>query len=319
MKTSEDPTVGRFRGDRLQARFLAAYDEAFAALWPSGWTEDDVETEFGTTHLHRYGPLTTTSDQGAGAGAGAGADPGAPVVLLHGASSNGVQWYPFLSALAARHPVVALDTLGDPGRSVARRPIHEPADSAAWLDQVLAALDLPRAHLIGHSYGGWLALNQARHAPQRLLSVTALDPGGLEKVGARFIWLMYLNGLAGLTPGPLRRRLAVRLDNPVLLVPELLHVLLTGARTFRTRRPAPAPLSDDDLRAIDTPTLVLIGQRSPLLHPARARDRVALMPHGEAVILPGVGHGPGFQHGDEVNRRLVAFLDTAGSRPATPG
>lgn len=223
MKAREDRTVGRFRGDKQRARFLAAYDAAFAALWPTPWTEADLETDFGTTHVHRYGP-----------------DTGVPVVLLHGASSNAVQWYPFLNALGARHPVIALDTIGDPGRSVARRPLHDPPDSAAWLDQTLAGLGVSQAHLIGHSYGGWLALNQALHAPDRLMSVTALDPGGLEKVSARFIWLMYLNGMAGLAPPPLRRRLAVWLDNPVLVVPELRKVLLTGARAFRTRRPPPS-------------------------------------------------------------------------------
>lgn len=299
MMVKEDPAVGQFRGDRQRARFLAAYDAAFAALWPTPWTQGDVETDFGTTHVHRYG-------------SGAGV----PAVLLHGASSNAVQWYPFLAALGTHHPVIALDTPGDPGRSVARRPLHDPPDSAAWLDQTLAGLGLDRVHLIGHSYGGWLALNQALHTPDRLVSVTALDPGGLEKVSARFIWLMYLNGMAGLTPGPLRRRLAVWLDNPVLLVPELRKVLLTGARTFRTRRPAPAPLSDEDLRSIGTPTLVLIGQRSPLLHPARAQARVALMPGGHAEILPGVGHGPGFQRGDDVDidKRLRTFLDSTQNR-----
>jgi pimeloyl-ACP methyl ester carboxylesterase len=293
MIAPDDQTVGRFRGDKQRARFLAAYDAAFAALWQAGWTEGDVDTDFGTTHVHRCG-------------AGAGV----PVVLLHGANSNAVQWYPFLDDLGAEHPVIALDTVGDPGRSVARRPLHDPTDSAAWLDQTLAGLDVSRAHLIGHSYGGWLALNQAVHAPDRLVSVTALDPGGLEKVGARFIWLMYLNGLAGLTPSPLRRRLAARLDNPILLVPELRKVLLTGARAFRTRRPAPEPLSDADLRGIQTPTLVLVGEHSPLLHPARAQARTALMPHGHADILPGVGHGPGFQRRDDVNRRIVTFLST---------
>ncbi len=293
MENVVDSAVGRFRGDRQRATFLAAYDAAFTALWPRPWTETDVDGAFGTTHVHRCG-----------------ADAGVPIVLLHGASSNAVQWYPFLAALGTHHPIIAVDTLGDPGRSLARRPIHEPADSAAWLDETLAALEVPRAHLIGHSYGGWLALNQARHAPDRLVSVAALDPGGLEKVGARFIWLMYVNGMAGLAPAPLRRRLATRLDNPVLLVPELRKVLLTGARTFRTRRPAPAPLSDEDLRAIRTPTLVLVGQRSPLLHPARAQTRVGLIPHGRADILPGVGHGPGFQHGGDVLTRLLAFLDS---------
>jgi pimeloyl-ACP methyl ester carboxylesterase len=298
MKTDEDPTVGRFRGDRQRERFLTAYDTAFAALWPTPLTQTDVETSFGTTHVHRHGPT--------------GQDSGTPVVVLHGANSNAVQWYPFLAALAEGHEVLALDTLGDPGRSVARAPIHEPATAAAWLDEVLAGLGVARAHLVGHSYGGWLALNQAVHGPRRLASVTALDPGGLEKVSGRFIWLMYLNGMAGLTPGPLRRRLADWLDNPALLVPELRKVLLAGATGFVTRRPVPVPLTDDELRGIGTPTLVLVGERSPLVRPERARARVALMPGGQVEILRGVGHGPGFQRGPhDVTDRIVAFLGSA--------
>jgi len=315
MKTSVDSTVGQFRSERQRERFLAAYDRAFT-LWPTPWTEDDVETDFGTTHVHRYGPTEPAQATDGTAGSGAS---GAPVVLLHGANSNAVQWYPFVTAIGTRHPVIAPDTLGDPGRSVARAQIHEPATSAAWLDQVLDGLGVDTAHLIGHSYGGWLALNQALHRPERLISVTALDPGGLEKVSARFFWMMYLNGLAGLTPGPVRRRLAERLDNPVILVPELKKVLLTGARTFRTRRPSPLPLSDDDLRAIDVPALVLIGERSPLLHPEHAKARVELMPNGQAEILPGVGHGPGFEHGSDVNGRLLAFLRSACSGQAAQG
>jgi hypothetical protein len=38
------------------------------------------------------------------------------------------------------------------------------------------------------------------------------------------------------------------------------------------------------------------------------------MPHGHAEILPGVGHGPGFQHGDDVNNRLLTFLDATQNR-----
>src|ERR1700754_1309495 len=123
MKTQSDLTIGRFISPAAQTRFLAAYDEAFEVLWPSTRTEADVETRFGTTHVHR-----------------SGADAGDPVVLLHGANSNAVQWYPFVEALGAEHPVTAVDTIGDPGRSVARAAIHEPADSAAWLDEVLNGL-----------------------------------------------------------------------------------------------------------------------------------------------------------------------------------
>lgn len=46
-------------------------------------------------------------------------------------------------------------------------------------------------HLVGGSYGGRLALNQAHRGSDRLASVTLLDPGGLEKVGLRFFVCSY--------------------------------------------------------------------------------------------------------------------------------
>jgi pimeloyl-ACP methyl ester carboxylesterase len=85
-------------------------------------------------------------------------------------------------------------------------------------------------------------------------------------------------------------------------------VLLTGVVTFRTKRPAPLPLTDE-LRAIPVPVLALLGERSPLLHPKRAKRRVdELIPQGYADILAGVGHGPGFEQGSDVNDRLRTFV-----------
>jgi pimeloyl-ACP methyl ester carboxylesterase len=289
--------AGQFRNAAARERFLRAYDQAFEALWPMTRVELDVETRFGTTHVHR-----------------SGAEQGDPVVLLHGANSNAVQWYPFVEVLGAGHPVFAVDTLGDPSRSVARTAIHEPADSAAWLDDVFDGLGIERVHLVGHSRGGWLVLNQATRSPQRLLSVSALDPGGLQKVGWRFFAYLYLNGLAGLLPGPLRTRVAAWLDNPVLVVPELRRVLLAGASTFRTRRPAPLPLTDDELRACSVPLLVLLGEHSPLVDSRTAAQRIReLLPTAEVRVLAGVGHGPGFEHGSTVNATLVEFIDSHSS------
>jgi pimeloyl-ACP methyl ester carboxylesterase len=70
-------------------------------------------------------------------------------------------------------------TGGGPGRLI---------DTSQWLDDVLAALDLDRAHLVGLSYGGWLALNQARRSPDRLASITSVDPpGALGRASVTFI------------------------------------------------------------------------------------------------------------------------------------
>ncbi|MET9087159.1 alpha/beta fold hydrolase [Streptomyces sp. NPDC004237] len=292
------PDVGRYVSDARRDRYF----EACAALYALGapaTAETDVETSFGTTHVYRYDP----------------ADPAAtartPVVLVHGAGSCSAMWYPNTRALAAERPVYALDTPGDPGRSVQHTPIHQPERAARWLDETLAGLGLDRVHLVGSSYGGWLALNEAHRRPERLASVTLLDPGGLEKVGPRFFVWIFAGLLATSAPKALRPRLAAWLEQPVLIVPELRTMIRRSVRAYRIRRPAPLPLTEGELSTIRTPLYLVLGRRSLLVHPRRQLERVPrLIPGARAEIIEGTGHGPQIDHADEVNRRMLTFMDS---------
>ncbi|MFE3773244.1 alpha/beta fold hydrolase [Streptomyces sp. NPDC059122] len=296
--TRTQADVGRYVSDALRDRYFAACD-ALYALGAPAVAEDDVETTFGTTHVYRYEP----------------ADPAArsrtPVVLVHGSGSCSAMWYPNTPALSAERPVYALDTPGDPGRSVHRAPMHQPERAAQWLDESLAALGLDRVHLVGSSYGGWLTLNQAYRGADRLASVTLLDPGGLEKVGLRFFVWIFVSLFATSAPKALRPRLAAWLEQPVLVVPELRAMIRAGVRAFRIRRPAPLPLSESELSTIRTPLYLVLGKRSLLVHPKRQLERVPrLIPGSRAEIVSDTGHGPQIDHADEVNRRMLRFMDS---------
>ncbi|MGW2818212.1 alpha/beta fold hydrolase [Streptomyces sp. NPDC001415] len=300
------PDVGRYVSDALRDRYFAACD-ALYALGAPAVAERDVETSFGTTHVYRYG-----SDDPAVASR-------TPVVLVHGAGSCSAMWYPNTAALSAERPVYAIDTPGDPGRSMQREPIHQPERAAQWLDETLAGLGLDRVHLVGSSYGGWLALNQAHLRPGRLASVTLLDPGGLEKVGLRFFVWIFASLFATSAPKALRPRLAAWLEQPVLVVPELRAMSRASVRAYRIRRPVPQPLSDAELSTVRTPLHLLLGKRSLLVHPRRQVERVPrLVPGARAEIVSNTGHGPQIDHADEINRRMLAFMDSAGSELPVP-
>ena len=149
-------------------------------------------------------------------------------------------------------------------------------------------------------------MNQAIRAPGRVASITLLDPAGLTKLDARFWWWFIISGLASLTPMPVRRRLARWLDSPVMLERELMTLMWAGSRGYRMEPKFPALLTDDELRAIDVPVLLITGARSALLTPAEARARGSLMPHAQVAIVPG-SHG-GFNRIDELNDRIAAFI-----------
>jgi pimeloyl-ACP methyl ester carboxylesterase len=293
---------GSWVSDAAREKFMAAYERAFA-LWPQPCEEFDIDTATATTHVHAYRPHPG----------------GEPVVLL--SAFNAASWYPHVAALAKDGPVYGIDMPGDANPSVPRALMTPPASCAAWLDELLARLSDRPAHLVGFSYGGWMAMNQAIRVPGRVASITLLDPAGLTKLDARF-WLWFsISGLASLTPMPLRRRLARWLDSPAMLQPELMTLMWAGTRGYRAEPKFPGVLTDDELRAITVPVLLITGARSALITPAQARDRASLMPRAEVAIVPG-SHG-GFNRINELNDRIAAFIkaqaaDTQAAQPARP-
>lgn len=290
-------SVGHFVSEAARAKFLAAYDRAME-LWPSPRQDFDVETAYGSVHVHRCGATT-----------------GEPIVLLHGHAGHPSNWYPQIAELGERRPVYAISTLDDPGRSVQRAVAAGSEENAAWLGEVLAGLGLERAHLVGVSYGGWLALNQAIHAPDRLASVTSLDPGGIEKVPARFYAHM-VGGLFGmLAPRRLRPAVGRLLANPALSAPrEMIAPMMLAMRSYKpSSRPPARPFTDEELASVRLPVLVLVGRRSALLRPHRVVERVTrLIPEVRAEIVERAGHGLNLERPEVVNERLLGFIGAAG-------
>jgi pimeloyl-ACP methyl ester carboxylesterase len=161
-------------------------------------------------------------------------------------------------------------------------------------------------------------MNQALRAPGRVASITLLDPAGLTKIGARF-WIWFsVAGLACLTPMPLRRRLARWLDLPAMANQELIPLMWAGLRGYHAEPKFPGVLTDDELRAIGVPVLLVTGARSALLTPAEARARGSLMPRADVAVVPG-SHG-GFNRIDDLNHRIAAFVraHATGRQPAQP-
>ncbi len=292
---------GSWVSDAAREKFMVAYERAFA-LWPQPVEEFDVETATATTRVHAYRPHPG----------------GDPVVLLTGAGGNAAVWFPHVAALAGDGPVYGIDMPGDANPSVPRAPMTPPASCAAWLDELLGKLSDRPAHLVGFSYGGWVAMNQAIRAPGRVASITLLDPAGLTKLDARFWWWLTVSGLASMTPMPVRRRLARWLDNPVMLDQELMTLMWAAIRGYRAEPKFPGVLTDDELRAIDVPVLLIAGARSAMLTPAQVRARGSLMPSAEVAIVPG-SHG-GFNRIDELNDRIAAFIKghATGKQAAQP-
>ena len=103
---------------------------------------------------------------------------GPPLVLLHGAGDNSLDWRWVLPALARKHRVYAPDLPGSPDSA---RPAadYSPAFFERFAVGFLAALGKGRATLVGNSLGGLIALRLALSEPARVRALVLADSAGL--------------------------------------------------------------------------------------------------------------------------------------------
>ncbi|MFE0778823.1 alpha/beta fold hydrolase [Streptomyces sp. NPDC058861] len=269
--------------------FGLAYDE-LRARWPASTEERDVDTPYGRTRVHVHGPVD-----------------GPPLVLLPGGSATGLVWFANAPALGERYRIHAVDLLGDAGRTERRgRPLRSADDLTAWLDALLDGLALTRTHLCGHSYGAWLAVRYALHAPERIDRLALVDPTRV---------------FAGFRPGYLLRALPLLIRPTEARARAFLAWETAGTHPDETWRrlhalaataPGRKPVAGGRPRAADlrAPLLVLLAERSRTHRAAEVADRVRrVLPEAEAVLLPGATHHslPRVEP-HRLDERLLGFL-----------
>lgn len=276
-------------------QFLTAYN-ATLAKWPVTPEALDVPTRFGTTHINAVGDANAP-----------------PLVLLHGFGVSSTQWYANIEPLSRAFRVYAPDMINQTGLSVAARPLKTGQDCADWLSDVLDALKIDRVTLIGHSYGGWLALNLALIAPQRVERMVLLSPAAcFTQISlpfmAQFLFSVFF---------PSRKSIYRFLQTNTTMKladgqPEV-EQLLMGIKHLKPEQfgaPVTRVFSDAELGTITMPTLLLIGDHDVSCKPQRVMDRACrVMPQIEAELIAGGGHLFPTDQAEATNSRMMRFLN----------
>jgi pimeloyl-ACP methyl ester carboxylesterase len=281
----KQPGIGEWRSEAARQRFVEMEDALWHERWPDPPAMLDVHSYAGTTRIYRWSGT------------------GVPIVFLHGMGGTALTWSPYVELLSGRD-VYAIDTIGDVGRSEQRAVIEDVAGLASWLEETLTGVGVERAHLVGTSYGGFLALNVAVRAPERVASLTLIDSGGLApfRLGRFMLWgLPMLLGAAA--PGPIRRLLARR--RPMLEDPRVMRIALHAQMNHSFGLPGVAPLTDEELQSITARTVVVVAGKSAPFAPRVQAERAGLIPSAEVDVIRGAGHEVSWTHVDHCIARMI--------------
>ncbi len=248
---------------------------------------------------------------------------GEPVVLLHCSSSAGLQWRQLVDRLADRYEVFAPDLIGygETDHWPADQPLA-PADEIDLIRRRLADPDAP-VHLVGHSYGGLLALRAALDGLLQVKSLTLIEPIAFWLLreageGSLFSEILALGeGFnAGIDAGDPESGIKVYFDywNGTsawdAAADELrAYVLGTARKTYKEWPNAFEPTTPLSAFAqLDMPTMLVKGAETP----GPTARVVALLT--EALQSPrvtevaGAGHMSPITHPDDVNDAIESFL-----------
>jgi len=250
---------------------------------------------------------------------------GVPVVLIHGTASDYRIWMSQIRPLAAKYRVIAYS-----------RRYHTPnpwkgdgSDYSAELHAqdlvaLLQFLNLGPAHLVGHSYGGTVALLVARDHPELVRSVVAMEPGmsglvtGEQGEALRTGWKQVLDATkAAAAAGNDEQAIQILLDWVLkprgyrLVSPPIKAMFAENARAVKVQLASTAPppnFSCEEGRALKVPVLLVEGESSADYMVAASRALQECQPAAERVAIPRATHIMQLDNSYAFNRAVLEFL-----------
>lgn len=251
---------------------------------------------------------------------------GEPLVLIHGLTHRRQAWYPVLDELAEQREVILVDLPGhgqSPPLVTDGRPVADVLREEFKTFLVEQGLDRP--HVAGNSLGGLIALHAGAEGDAR--SVTALSPAGFWRTPGQFAYTkqIFLQACALSARLGSRTELLARYRagrnvmygmlcaHPARVSPDQaigdVRAFLRARPTMKLLLEAAEPFEREIPR--DVPLTIAWAARDLVLPPWQAEVARRLYPHGEHIMIRGVGHVPMTD-----NPRFVAKVLLRGSAPA---
>ena len=255
---------------------------------------------------------------------------GPAIILIHGMASSSTTWSSVLPLLAAHATVVAPDLPGhggstDPGGD------YSLGAHASWVRDLMIALEIPRATIVGHSLGGGVAMQAAYQFPERCERLVLVGSGGLGREVALLLRALALPGSelvlsvgcsprvveAGRAVGGWLQRVGLRPTASAAEVgrcyaslsrPEGRTALMHSLRSVIDTRGQRVSAADRLHLAAEIPTLIVWGERDRIIPVAHAHAAHETIAGSTLEVFPGAGHFPQVEQPELFTDAIAAFV-----------
>lgn len=226
---------------------------------------------------------------------------GEPLILIHGFGGNKDQFLSVAPALTSRYRLILMDLPGFGESSKTKGIAYTPKDQARWLDAFTRKLGLASFHLGGNSMGGQISLSYAASHPEKVKSLWLLAPAGLWDAPLSAAGELSMQGkkapLLVKNEKDFEELMAFVMEKPSRIPRAFMRIM---ARQRMDNYELEKGIARDmvsqnvreEIRGLQTPSLIVWGTKDRMLNPATAAELKNLLPASEVNILENIGHIP---------------------------
>jgi pimeloyl-ACP methyl ester carboxylesterase len=283
-----------FRSPEIEAQYNAAY-EAALKLWPVPYEELYVSTRFGDTHVIASGPKDAPH-----------------LVLLQPTGAGATIWYRNVGQFSQHYRTFAIDTISEVNKSILTHPIKSHQDFTDWVVDLFKGLQIENADIVGNSFGGFLTLNTALYLPELVRKVVLISPAATFVQMWPSFWHLFIPAHV-IAPMIHSERLVLKSYEWIwqgFPIDDCISQLRTiAAINGLPHHGPPSVLSDEELRKIRTPVLLLIGDHEVVYKLEEVIRRATRIVAGlKAEIVPNANHNAEYTAAEVINSKVLDFL-----------
>ena len=283
-----------FKTKKEKSTYITSYNNCLK-LWGIPYQEENIKTRYGTAHIIITGP-----------------ENGKKLVLLHGMDASSTMWYPNIKAFSKKHRVYTIDFLMEPNKSTLTSKSLSKEEIVIWYNDIFNYYKLKDFDIVAASRGGWIATLLATQKYNSINKIVLLSPAqtfefidDVRKTSSALLLKLFPS------EGKFKKTLKTFSTHPEKIEPIYKKQFYLANKYAKSNSDMlqMLPFSDEELKSINNPVLVLIGD-TDIINSEKSLERAQkYLVNSKTQIIKDAGHFLSMDQSKVVNEAILSFIE----------